>query len=132
MTRDQIAAVVIGRNEGERLLKSLSSIRSQVACTVYVDSGSTDGSAQAAERLGVRVVCLDMSRPFTAARARNEGFAAIKALNSEIPYIQFVDGDCELVDGWLEAAMKFMHRRDDVGGGEWREIQSRSSVLSNT
>jgi GT2 family glycosyltransferase len=115
MIRDEIAAVVIGRNEGERLTKCVESIRSQVDCAVYVDSGSTDGSAQAAERLGAEVVRLDLQLPFTAARARNNGFALVKSLRPQIPFVQFIDGDCELAAGWLEAAAEFMRQRSDVG-----------------
>lgn len=133
MIRDEIAVVVIGRNEGERLLKCLGSVaRSQVGCILYVDSGSTDGSAQAAERLGAKAVILDMGRPFTAARARNEGFAAVKVLSPEIPFIQFIDGDCELVDSWLETALKFMHNRIDVGAvcGRRREHFPELSIYN--
>jgi GT2 family glycosyltransferase len=132
MIRDEIAAVVIGRNEGERLLKCLESIRSQVDCVVYVDSGSTDGSAQAAEQLGARVVDLDTTVPFTAARARNGGFALVRALRPEIPFIQFIDGDCELVDGWLETAGKFLHQRSDVGAvcGRRRERFPERSIYN--
>jgi glycosyltransferase involved in cell wall biosynthesis len=132
MIRDEIAAVVIGRNEGGRLIKCLRSIRSQVDCVVYVDSGSTDGSAQVAEQLGAHVVDLDIARPFTAARARNEGFAAVKVLRPEIPFVQFIDGDCELVDGWLEIALKFMHQRNDVGAacGRRRERFPELSIYN--
>jgi len=132
MTRDEIATVVIGRNEGDRLLKCLSSIHGQVACLVYVDSGSTDGSSEAAERLGAHVVSLDMTRPFTAARARNEGLAVVKALSPEIPFIQFIDGDCELVDGWLEVATKLLHQRNDIGAicGRRRERFPEQSIYN--
>ena len=64
-----IDAVVIGRNEGARLTACLASLEGQVRRLVYVDSGSTDGSAEAARLAGAEVVDLDMSRPFTAARA---------------------------------------------------------------
>jgi GT2 family glycosyltransferase len=130
--RDEIAIVVIGRNEGERLLKWLSSVRRQVSCLIYVDSGSTDGSAQVAERLGAHVICLDKVRPFTAARARNEGFTAVQALSPELSFIQFVDGDCELVEGWLETAMQFMHQRLDVGAvcGRRRERFPEVSIYN--
>src|SRR5262245_28643656 len=93
--------VVIGRNEGERLIRCLQSAKSHTDDIVYVDSGSTDGSTRTAENLGILVVKLDLAQPFTAARARNEGFAALKALRPDIRFVQFVDGDCELVDDWL-------------------------------
>ncbi|MEO0691400.1 MAG: glycosyltransferase, partial [Pseudomonadota bacterium] len=46
-----IAAVAIGRNEGERLVRCLTSLAGQVERLVYVDSGSTDGSVAAARRI---------------------------------------------------------------------------------
>ena len=87
----EVAAVVIGRNEGARLVASLASLGG-VGRVVYVDSGSTDNSLQAARVHGAQVVALDMSRPFTAARARNAGTAA---LDDPAPaFVQFLDGDC--------------------------------------
>ncbi len=132
MISDKIAVVVIGRNEGERLVKCLRSIRLNMSCTVYVDSGSTDGSTQAAERLGAHTISLTTVQPFTAARARNEGYAAVKALRPDIRLIQFIDGDCELVDGWLDKAAEFMNQRNDVAVvcGRLRELYPSASVYN--
>ncbi len=105
-----LGVVVIGRNEGERLKRCLASLLSNVDQIVYVDSGSTDGSVQLAQRLGVEVVALDMTRPFTAARARNEGFEGLQQLLPGITYVQFVDGDCEVVAGWLAKAQAFLEQ----------------------
>ena len=76
-----VAAVVIGRNEGARLIACLEALQGDVAQVIYVDSGSSDGSVDAAKRLGAVVIALDMSKPFTAARARNAGIAAVEALS---------------------------------------------------
>ena len=73
-----VDAVVIGRNEGERLRICLQSVIGQVRRVVYVDSGSTDGSVALAQSLGARVVQLDLAQPFTAARARNAGWRALR------------------------------------------------------
>ena len=75
MTR--VGAVAIGRNEGERLRRCLTSLLQQIARVVYVDSGSRDDSVAVAQSLGVKVVVLDTSAPFSAARARNAGFDAL-------------------------------------------------------
>ena len=75
---------------------------------------STDRSVAAAERLGAFVVKLDSAHRLTAARARNEGFAALMKLQPELKYVQFVDGDCELDNGWLETAVTFITQRADV------------------
>lgn len=103
-----VGLVVIGRNEGARLIACLESLGERVATTVYVDSGSTDGSAEVAERLGARIVRLDMTIPFTAARARNSGLAELRGLVRGIEFAQFVDGDCQIVDGWLTKATAFL------------------------
>ncbi|OAI11977.1 hypothetical protein A1359_14195 [Methylomonas lenta] len=99
-----IAVVVIGRNEGERLRRCLESIRATADAIVYVDSGSIDGSIEMARNMDVEIVELDLSTPFSAARARNEGFAYLMQRHPAIQFVQFVDGDCTLASGWLLAA----------------------------
>jgi len=106
-----IAAVVIGRNEGERLIGCLASLTGAASPVVYVDSGSTDGSVEAARAAGAEVVELDLSVPFTAARARNAGLARVP---TDSPFVQFVDGDCELRDGWLPAARAALGAEPDL------------------
>lgn len=110
----RIGVVVIGRNEGQRLVDCLESLISQVDHIVYVDSGSQDNSIQNAFERNVEVIKLDTSIPFTAARARNTGFARLMEIAPEIEYVQFVDGDCEVVDTWLDAAAKFLDEEDEV------------------
>jgi len=101
---NRIGLVAIGRNEGQRLHQCLLSVSGKVNQIVYIDSGSTDGSVELARSLGVDVVELDLSTPFTAARARNAGFTHLLSRNPQLEYVQFVDGDCEIVAGWLERA----------------------------
>lgn len=96
-------AVVIGRNEGARLVTCLASLSGQVRRLVYVDSGSTDGSVKAAQAAGAEVVVLDMGQPFTAARARNAGLALLADNPPE--FVQLVDGDCAVQPGWIVAAL---------------------------
>src|SRR4051794_4164365 len=86
--------VAIGRNEGQRLRRCLESV-STAAAVLYVDSGSTDGSAQWARDQNIEVIELDMRLPFTAARARNAGFNRLRDIAPDIEFVQFVDGDCE-------------------------------------
>jgi GT2 family glycosyltransferase len=101
----RVGFVAIGRNEGERLRLCLEAARRQGLAMVYVDSNSTDGSVALARSLGADVVELDLSIPFTAARARNEGAARLRAAHPEIEFIQFVDGDCELQPNWIATAL---------------------------
>lgn len=107
-----LAVVVIGRNEGERLKRCLKSVRGHAAHIVYVDSGSSDGSADSARQEGVHVVELDMSRPFSAARARNAGFERLREV-AQVSFVQFVDGDCEIDPSWLPFARAELERHTD-------------------
>ena len=109
-----IGVIVIGRNEGERLERCLFSVREALPRVVYVDSGSMDGSVRLAESLGVQVVLLDANVPFTAARARNAGANRLAELFPETRYVQFVDGDCEVRDGWIDAAVEYLDTHTDV------------------
>jgi GT2 family glycosyltransferase len=106
-----LGAVVIGRNEGERLKRCLRSIPPGVPI-VYVDSASSDGSADYAREQGANVIELDMKVPFTAARARNEGFEALIQIEPRLKFVQFVDGDCEIEPGWLAVAIREMETDD--------------------
>ena len=109
----RLGIVAIGRNEGERLKRCLRSIPPAIPIA-YVDSASTDDSVAFASSVGALVVSLDMRLPFSAARARNEGFDALHAAHPDIEYVQFVDGDCELEAGWLETAALFLAGKSDV------------------
>jgi GT2 family glycosyltransferase len=103
-----LGIVTIGRNEGERLRCCLNSLVGRDRPVVYVDSNSTDGSVEFARSLGVDVVELDLSLPFTAARARNAGFERLLRVEPTVEFVQFVDGDCEVVPGWLDRAREVL------------------------
>jgi glycosyltransferase involved in cell wall biosynthesis len=124
--------VVIGRNEGLRLERCLASLAGRADKVVYVDSGSTDGSVQRASALGVEVLTLDMTIPFTAARARNEGFACLQKALPAVRHVQFVDGDCEVHAGWLVTAQAFLdtHPQVAVVCGRRRERFPQHSVYN--
>jgi GT2 family glycosyltransferase len=110
----RLGVCVIGRNEGERLLRCLDGVRDGGHHVVYVDSGSSDGSRERAAELGVEVVQLDPSRPFTAARARNAGFARLLERRPGLAFVQFVDADSELAPGWLEAGAAHLEAHAEV------------------
>jgi GT2 family glycosyltransferase len=108
-----IAAVVIGRNEGERLAPSLRSVQSAGLRVVYVDSGSGDGSPLVARQLGVPVVELDPARPFSAARGRNEGVQEALQQWPEMQFVLFLDGDCVLDPDFPDAAVATFNDNPD-------------------
>jgi GT2 family glycosyltransferase len=127
-----VGVVVIGRNEGERLRKCLASGVREVSRIVYVDSGSADDSVALARSLGVETIELDPSAPFSAARARNEGFCRLRQLHPHVIYVQFVDGDCELCNGWLGTAAEFLrdHEEAAVVSGRLHEKYPENSIYN--
>lgn len=126
-----IGAVIIGRNEGDRLGLCLASVHTQVQHVVYVDSGSDDDSVERARRAGAEVVELDMTKPFTAARARNAGFETLTR-GRTIDFVQFIDGDCELQEGWIQVAADFLLHHSDaaVAFGRRRERFPDASIYN--
>lgn len=129
--QDALGAVLIGRNEGERLVRCLASVAGRAERIIYVDSGSTDGSVAAAQAAGAEVVELDMAKPFTAARARNAGLEKLST-DPAIEYIQFIDGDCELQPAWLITAQAFLksNPRAAVVAGRLRERFPEASLYN--
>lgn len=129
----EIGVVVIGRNEGTRLTACLQSVLHHDVPVIYVDSGSTDGSQQRAQRTGARVLELNMDVPFTAARARNVGMQALQEEFRDVKYVQFVDGDCQLDDGWLAAAKSILQANPEcaVVTGLLSEQNPEASVYNH-
>jgi len=134
-----IGVVIIGRNEGERLKRCFESvIETSVGILksskniIYVDSGSTDNSVSLAKNLGISIVELDMSIPFSAARGRNAGFELLMTINPGVDYVQFVDGDCELINGWLKEAVEFLNYQEGyaVVRGRLRERYPYKSIYN--
>jgi GT2 family glycosyltransferase len=127
-----VGAVVIGRNEGDRLKVCLASGVREAAVVVYVDSGSTDDSVGLARSLQIETIELDPQLPFSAARARNEGFRQLLQAQPNLQYVQFVDGDCELHAGWLQSAALFLasHPEIAVVSGHLREKNAEKSVYN--
>lgn len=127
-----IGVVVIARNEGERLRRCFQSLAPAGAPIVYVDSGSTDGSVECARSQSAAVVELDTRRPFTAARARNAGFEALVRGWPHVEYVQFLDGDCELIGNWLERAAQELRSNATYGVvcGRRRERAPSASIYN--
>ena len=100
-----MSIVVIGRNEGERLVRCLESVRaadypSERIELIYVDSDSTDDSCAVAERFGAKVIRIKPDRPCAAA-GRNAG---LRAVSHEL--VHFLDGDTILNPPWLRKAVQ--------------------------
>lgn len=127
-----VGVVAIGRNEGDRLRACLASLAEHDGPKLYVDSGSTDGSPVVAESLGAQVHCLDGSRPFCASRARREGAERLLAESPGLGAIFFVDADCVVQPGWIEAAASTLGAEPELGAvcGRRRERHPEASAYN--
>jgi len=128
----EVGIVAIGRNEGARLRRCFDALPDDVRRVVYVDSASTDDSVEHARSRGFEVLELDMSLPFTAARARNAGLRRLRARWPELRYVQFIDGDCALAPGWLEAAVLELETNSKLAVvcGRRREVHRLASIYN--
>ena len=120
-----VSVVVIGRNEGERLVRCLSSVAAaHWGATsyelLYVDSRSSDRSVPLAAAMGARTQVLDDAAP-CAAKARNLGWRHARG-----EYVLFLDGDTELDPDFVGHALAALrdgrlcaawgHRRESSPG----------------
>jgi hypothetical protein len=123
-----VSVVVIGRNEGARLLRCLESVHQAGSAEIkleiiYVDSASSDDSVAAAGEVGAQVIRLDAVRP-SAALARNVGWQA--AIGE---FILFLDGDTILHPDFIVAALAAMAAPEvAVVWGHRRELAPQQSV----
>jgi cellulose synthase/poly-beta-1,6-N-acetylglucosamine synthase-like glycosyltransferase len=130
-SKTRVGIVLIGRNEAQRLGRVVGAACEQADCVVYVDSNSTDNSRELAASLGASVVHLT-SGPYTPSRGRQVGFEEILRQNPDLPYVQFVDGDCVLAPGWIERAYQYIEANPRVGAvfGRRREENCAESFYS--
>ena len=88
-------------------------------------------SIQIANNYADVVLELDPSIPFSAGRARNEGFEKLVNEFSDIEFVQFVDGDCALKKGWLKEARDTLTGSDSIAAviGHLQEVGNPSGVF---
>ena len=126
-----VSIIIIGKDEAPTLSGSIRSARraldeAGVAGEVlYADSGSKDGSAQIACNLGIQVVSIARDTA-NAARARNAGLDRARGV-----WVHFLDGDMELLPGWLPAALDAAQAGSlDGVGGTVVEAMDEASIWS--
>lgn len=132
LVTEDLGVVVIGRNEGDRLKRCIKALLPYTKSIVYVDSGSTDGSPEWVMEQGLHIANLDMIHPFTAARARNEGFTKLCEIFPQVNFVQFVDGDCEIQPEWLSKSQAFLASNTSVAVacGRRREKNIQDSIFN--
>lgn len=131
MSLPHISVVIIGRNEGERLLRCIESVHvadypQEQLELIYVDSNSSDGSPERAKAAGASVLHVHPERP-TAAIGRNAGWKAAKG-----EYILFLDGDTLLDRNFIATALAQIEAdpKTAVVWGHRREIHPQQSIYT--
>ena len=126
-----ISVVVIGRNEGERLARCLRSVLAadtggRAIELIYVDSDSSDGSPECAQKLGARVLRVQPTRP-SAAIGRNAGWRAATG-----SHVLFLDGDTVLERDFVLAALREIETSPEIGvvWGHRREVAPSASLYN--
>ena len=108
-----ISIVVIGQNEGERLSRCLQSIHQAMQSfeyeIIYVDSCSVDDSIERAHNMGAQVLRL-IGPETTAGLGRRIG---ARAANGD--WILFLDGDMQLIPGFIQSALQLASERNCDG-----------------
>ncbi len=130
MKKPLLSVVIIGRNEGQRLLNCIESVQNMddpggPVEIIYVDSNSTDGSPDKIRALGIQVIEVKPERP-CAAVGRNAGWRVAQA-----PLVLFLDGDTLLNPGFINEALTTL--QDDsiaVVWGHRREKYPEQSVYN--
>jgi glycosyltransferase involved in cell wall biosynthesis len=123
-----VSVVVIGRNEGARLLACLDAIAEMSFAAdrievIYVDSDSTDDSREQAAARGAQVIHVRPERP-SAALGRNAGWRAARGR-----YILFLDGDTRLHPDFVARALAAFDRPEvAIVWGHRRESRPEQSL----
>lgn len=102
-----ISAIIITRNESNNITRTLRSlIDNRITEIIVSDSNSSDNTADIVTSEANRDSRISFysytNPPFTAARGRNEG---ANHASPKSDYLLFLDGDMELIDGFLDAAL---------------------------
>lgn len=123
-----LSVVIIGRNEGERLVRCIRSVQHMHSPPemeiIYVDSNSTDGSPEQAEKLGAKVLTVKPERP-SAALGRNAGWQVATA-----PFVLFLDGDTMVDPDFINKALSKLETMSNVAivWGNLQELRPDASI----
>ncbi len=111
--KNAFTAVVLTKNEVANLSRCFASLR-WCAEIVVIDSGSTDGTREEAERLGARVLVHVQPPPFKIAEQRNW---ALREAGILTPWVVFLDAD-ETIPSGLADALEGGAAKNDVDAYE--------------
>ena len=131
-TFPDLSIVIIARNEAGNIARSIESVLRAVehypqAEIVLVDSASTDETVEIARQYPISIVRLSPEWFLSASAGRYIGMRYTRG-----DLILCLDGDMELVTGWLDQAVPFIVESPEVAGvtGYRRDIHLHDGQIS--
>ena len=130
----ELSVIVIGKNESKNLAVMVSSldrlrhIGDIDTEFIYVDSASSDDSAEVASSFFDQVFVLESSPDLCAAAGRNIG-----TINACKKWVLYLDGDMELCDEFIEELHQMINSTETKRGfmGLYEHVYSDGSVRSD-
>jgi cellulose synthase/poly-beta-1,6-N-acetylglucosamine synthase-like glycosyltransferase len=125
-----VSVVIIGRNEGNRLVNCIKAVQNltypkEKMEIIYVDSRSSDDSLEQVRKLGVKKVFVLEEEKTCAAMGRNKGLE-----HAEGELVLFLDGDTQIWPDFLETAIPhFVNPEIGIVYGRRVEIHPESLYI---
>jgi glycosyltransferase involved in cell wall biosynthesis len=112
----ELSVVLITKNQAWNISRLIESVLRATSCVsskeiILVDSASTDETVTLASLHPVNIFRLKPGQRLSPAIGRHVGYK-----QTEGEYVLFLDGDTELIPGWLPRALRMMRERPDAGG----------------
>jgi len=106
---EKVTFVVIGKNEAINLPRCFRSILKISNNIIFVDSDSDDNSIKVANQCSIKTILRVKSNFGTPALSRSIG-----AKKAQTKYIQFVDGDMEVEETWIQLAIRKLESDEKI------------------
>jgi glycosyltransferase involved in cell wall biosynthesis len=111
----ELSVVLIARNQAWNIRRLIESVIKGTSCAssveiIFVDSASTDETVELARRYPVHIFRLKFGQRLSPAIGRYVGYKQTRG-----KYVLFLDGDTQLLAGWLAEALRVMNGTPDLG-----------------
>lgn len=126
----RVAVVVVSFEAREALLAGLGALRAHASLPleiVVVDNASTDGSADAVRAAHPEALVIANPENVGFARACNQGWRASRA-----PHVLFLNPDAEVAPGAVEALVRLLESRPEVGAAGPRTRGTDGAIQVST
>ncbi len=126
----RVAVVVVSFEAREALLAGFGALRAHASLPleiVVVDNASTDGSVDAVRAAHPEALVIANPENVGFARACNQGWRA-----SSAPYVLFLNPDAEVTPGTVEALVRLLESRPEVGAAGPRTRSTDGAIQVST